>query len=114
MNNESIEELIRQLQELRVQESKVIEKITAATRQQQIEPDVAERYQKTDTYSVGDKVVVNNRVTRPLRAPADWTVFKECRGTVTDVRNDKVFFVTENGTKTWRSKRNLSLILKNE
>ena len=110
--SESIEELIRQLRELRVKESEIIARIEAATRQPELEP--IERYEKVDDYDIGDRVVVNNRVTRPLRTPADWTVFKECRGTVTDVRGDRVFYVTENGTRTWRHKRNLSRIVKHE
>jgi len=61
--SESIEELIRQLRELRVKESEIIARIEAATRQPELEP--IERYEKVDDYNIGDRVVVSNRVTRP-------------------------------------------------
>jgi hypothetical protein len=112
MKNEPVEDLLKQLKELRVKESNVIAKIEAATRQ--ADQDSTETYRKVDQYNVGDKVVVGNRVTKPLRAAPDWTAFKECRGRVTDVKGDRVFYITDNGTKTWRNKRNLSLVVKHE
>lgn len=105
---EDIRQLIGKLKALRVEEARLIERIES-----EITPVSPERetYERRDKFEIGDRVFVTNRVRKPLRAPSTWSVEKERRGTVTDIRGQQVHFETENGTKTWRDRSNLRVIV---
>lgn len=58
----------------------------------------------------GDRVSITNRVSRPSTWSKSWdpiTIEAERRATVTRSTHDRVWIVTDNGTKTWRAHKNL-------
>jgi hypothetical protein len=58
----------------------------------------------------GDRVRITNRVNRPSSWLRPWDtkeIKTERRATVTRSTKDRVWIVTDNGTKTWRAPRNL-------
>jgi len=59
----------------------------------------------------GDRVYITNRVRRPSSWLKNWTndtAENEKRATVTHKIRDRVWLVTDNGTKTWRAPHNLA------
>jgi hypothetical protein len=66
-------------------------------------------------FAKGDRVYITNRVRRPSSWLKNWTndtVENEKRATVTHKIRDRVWLVTDNGTKTWRAPHNLAHALK--
>jgi len=100
MRRESLEDLIKRLEELELEESRIhLER-----------SEVVERIRRQSgadrRFSVGSRVLITNRV-KPLTGSA---VKKGDRiGVVTRIDGEKVFFTTLTGTTTWRLKKNLTL-----
>jgi hypothetical protein len=106
--SEDLDALIKELKELRLKEAAVIERIEAVTRRG------SERLVEKGAYEAGDRIYINNNIRRPLRASPNWSAASERRATVTDVKGDRVHFVTDNGTKTWREQKSVRAIVKHE
>jgi hypothetical protein len=104
---EDVQQLIKQLKELQIQEASLIERIEAASAR----TPRRETYKLRDSFKIGDHIFVSNRIRRPIRAPRTWTAEKERRGIVFDIKGRQVHFETENGTHTWRDSNNLRLIV---
>jgi hypothetical protein len=94
--------LIEELKDLRVQETNLLRQIEEANRQRESNT--------RPTYQVGDRVYITSRIRRPAFAPRAWTEYNERRATVTKVVGGKVFIETDNGTKTWRTDKNLRVL----
>jgi hypothetical protein len=107
---DNVPKLIQELKRLRLQEARIIERIEAAAAASR----TREVYEQRDDYQVGDRVYINNRIRRPLQAAATWTAELERKATVTDVKGDRFFLTTDNGTKTWREVAGLRLFVKHE
>jgi hypothetical protein len=109
MPTESVDQLIEQLKDLKVQESELFEKLSRARRQER----EAQQKERTSSakYAVGDRVRVTNNIKVPLGRSANT---RDRTATVLyskSVRDDtKVFIQTDNGFKTWRLEKNLSKI----
>ena len=86
----SITELIEHLRILRIQEARVIDLIERASAR---EP-TAER----DNFQIGDRVRITNGV-RPGQIPT---------GVITRVTTERISLTTDDGTRTWRARRNLT------
>ena len=96
--------LIKELEDLRVQESDLIRRIEEENSQRVNGQD------DTVSHQVGDRVYVTSRTRRPVFAPVSWTHYSERRATVTKVIGKKIFIKTDNGTETWRADKNLRLL----
>ena len=104
-DGERITSLIRELQDLHVQEAALLQELDIAIRRRESDGPKKERTMNGDTaagtqlrYQLGDRIYVTNRVRRPVFAPQDWTLLKERRATVTRVDRDKIHYRTDNGT----------------
>ena len=101
---ERIKELIDQLKELRLRESRVMARLEA-------EITTAERTVTTPrAFEVGDRVYIKNKIRRPVSARPDWNIYKERRATVNKVKPGEIHFTTDNGTNTWRGPFNIRLL----
>ena len=103
-DNDRITSLIQELQSLHVRATEVVREIEEARAQQHTREDARGEHHK---YSTGDRIYVKNSIRRPVFAASTWSGFKERRGTVTGVDKGKVYFTTDNGTKTWRATKNI-------
>jgi hypothetical protein len=116
MQRKSVNELIQELQQLRIRETAVIAEIREAIEvrdgaEQDIEIDDVEQPAAVQHgLRTGDRVRIKNKVRRPATAGPSWSETRERLATVTRVTVDQVHIITDNGTKTWRARNNLSLI----
>ena len=100
--DDKIATLIKKLKELRVQETKVL---------RQLEQAYEQKGNRQQAYCVGDRVYITSRVKKPTSSSDSWNSYDERRATVTKVVDEKVYIKTDNGTETWRDKKNLQLLL---
>jgi len=109
--DDRIAKLIEELKDLRLQETSLIRQIEEANRRRQgARVDHSSRVNERN-YRAGDRVYITSRIRRPVFAPTTWTGYNERRATVTKVDGERVFFTTDNGTKTWRASKNIRLLL---
>lgn len=113
-NDDEIDALIKELKDLRVQETNLLQRIEEANRQRQDRSNTrdnedTERDTKR-TYQVRDRVYITNQIRKPAFAPRSWTGYNERRATVTKVSGERVSVKTDNGTHTWRAAKNLRLL----
>ena len=117
MQTKSVNELIQELQQLRIRETAVIAEIREAIQAQDeaaqandieledVDPPVDARELRP-----GDRVRIKNKIRRPATAGPSWSETRERSATVTRVTVDQVHIITDNGTRTWRARNNLRLI----
>ena len=103
-----VQSLINKLKELDLK-SKQINKERQQVIAQLEEATVTEGIQTDPRFEPGDRVKVRNGVQRPGNASASWTREKEEHGTVLkyDREKEKVWYINDNGTRTWRLEKNL-------
>jgi hypothetical protein len=110
-DNNDIDELIRELRELRVRTAHVINRLEAArnrnraTGAAETTPPLPLR-----VFAVGDRVQIDNEIRQPKNWPNNirWDPFAARKATVTKVTGDRVHFVDDTGNRTWRLPSNLS------
>jgi seryl-tRNA synthetase len=126
-DHSSVEELIQELEELRLQETELIKRIRRAhtrenrdleriivggtrTNSERVVSPVKSNNisNNVNAIYVGRRVEVSNTV-KPLRKGQIVTV-ADRRGTVTRVTDSRVYFTTDSGNATWRAHRNLILL----
>ena len=108
MSDESVDELIQQLERLRVRESNILQKLVSArareTRARQLGTEAG-------VFRVGSRVEITNRINtsfgRTLTAD-------DRRAVVTRVTTARVYFRTVNGNNTWRARHNLRIVPQGE
>ena len=116
MQNRSVEELIEDLQQLRIQETIIIAQLREANRARNaVRAEGEEDHNVNEGAAVfaltrGDRVRIKNRVRRPATTGPTWTEENEPLATITKVTADQIHIVTDNGTKTWQAPNNLRLI----
>ena len=103
----SISELIERLRDIRIQEAEVIELIEQAATNAREEraaravaippPPALDGNGLPTVYQVGDRVRIINA--RAGQVPT---------GTVTRVTADRITIITDDGTRTWRARRNVA------
>jgi hypothetical protein len=114
MPTETVDTLLEQLKALRIEESKVLEKIHQA-RAQEKRTHQGPNDSESLAYEYGDRVRIQNAISKPFtrRANAgdrDSTV----QYTLTNNDLTKVFIRTDNGFNTWRLEKNLRRISRKE
>jgi lysyl-tRNA synthetase class I len=104
MPTETVDELIEQLKNIKIQEDTVLEKLSQARRQ---EKETQENTQGAK-YSVGDWVFIKNTVRKPVGRSVNTNDRKATvLYTTSDGNQTKVYIRTDNGTRTWRLEKNL-------
>jgi hypothetical protein len=104
MERKQIHDLIQELKDLHLREAEIISLLDKT--------NAGLTAQRGDTVDhgleKGDRVKVKNQVKKPANWGNDTWNYQQARvATVTFTTADRIYFVTDNGIKTWRSPRNL-------
>lgn len=122
MEDESFEELIEELRELKIREADLTVKIERAKLARAERTNAAALGSNdnhtlpdgtffTNGFRQGDRVRITNKVRKPATAGPAWSEARERLAVVTKVIPDQVHILTDNGTKTWRAPNNLKRVL---
>ena len=130
MDRNGIDDLIAEFKDLQLrqaslqaQQASVVERISrarAAERTVATETPVARTRASyltiQERFPAGSRVIVANTIRRPANRRVDisFDLEREKYGTVTHVTAQRVFFITDNGTKTCRSPNNLRIVAKRQ
>jgi hypothetical protein len=116
MSDDEVARLIQELKQLQVQERRVIAALEEAHRTRQTETTPTNRISTTNIiglaratdpiqyFSIGDHVVIINKVRKPNNRLIDSGDRTEI---VVGVHTDRIDIKTTNGTLTWRAPKNL-------
>jgi hypothetical protein len=108
MANDYLASLIRRLRAVRLEESKLIDRIEAISPPHEVTSQAL-----SHTFRVGDEVYIQNNVSKPKtwsnRSP-EWCPFLERQAVITGIRGDRVYIHTSNGRKTWRAAKHLLFV----
>jgi formylmethanofuran dehydrogenase subunit A len=114
MEEKSFDELIQELQRLRIREGQIIAQIEQAHHSSntripnQDNTRLPSNITSTrQTFTKGDRVLITNKIRKPKTAGINWTESKERLAVVSKIVNDQIHVVTDNGTNTWRIQDNL-------
>lgn len=110
MSGDEVQDLIKQLKALDLEEEKrKVQRQQLVARLEEITSPSGTQPTQQRVFSKGDRVAVLSPVKRPKRAKSSWTAARERLGTVTDhnKETDQVWYVTDNGTATFRLSKNL-------
>jgi len=106
MPRDSVDELIQQLETLRVEEQAILRRLvdarTRETRERNTDADNEAR-----RFRIGDRVRITNQIRNPIGRQANE---RDRTATVTKLTEKRVFVRTDNGTNTNRSPENLQLL----
>ena len=102
MSDDSVDSLINQLECLRLQEALVLQRLIAARQKENSGVNEPER----EAFRVGGRVTINNPKPRFGRA----TTTNDTRAIITKVTATRVYYKTLNGTATWRTRNNLTIV----
>ena len=103
MTEESVDDLLRLLDSLRLQEASVLERIKEA-RNREKQHREAQAFLDV-VFPVGCTVEITNAV-KPLNE-SQRTTIKDKRGIVTRITPTRVYLTTGSGNYTWRARKNL-------
>jgi len=113
MEEKHIEDLIKELKDLKVRETAVLNQLEAANNRRkgntrdQGQGNAGAHNEQEGNFRSGQRVYITNRVRRPINWSTTWEAQKERFATVTRQVNNKVFVHTDNGVDTWRAPKNL-------
>jgi hypothetical protein len=114
MENKKIQELIKELKRLQLREAAIVSLIERTNAGRNDNEVSAERDSVTIEHGIerGDRIRIKNQVKKPVNWGEDFWEYQQARvATVTFVTNDRIYFVTDNGIKTWRAPHNVERIL---
>ena len=103
MQGESVDDVIRQLQALRLQEDRLLRCLVEA-REREAQSAASPPNTGTAAFRIGERVRITNIVKNPFGRPA---TDRDRVGTVTKITKKRVFLITDSGTVTNRSPSNL-------
>ena len=119
MEGEIVEQLIKELEALRIRVAQLEAAATTTRGQAQLEAAATTtRGQDIDTgtetaatleFKEGDRVRIKNQLKKPATwsNKAVWDKKQAQQATVTHIYKEQVHFITDNGVKTWRAVNNL-------
>ena len=114
MPTEDIEDLIKQLKELQLQQDVIIGKIPKAKQQSEGQQHAEHQHWRPTSsldWAVGDKVKITNKVTVPgFRRPTEEDATAHITKIIKTPYKTRVHFTTISGLKRWRIDSNLSWI----
>jgi hypothetical protein len=122
MSDRELAELIAELKELKLRELQVLASLesivqtqhntTAATSPTQHNTSTAASPRALEAlFQVGDRVVITNKIRRPINRPAN---NGDRTAVVTKVALNRIDIRTSNGSSTWRAPQNLRLRTQDE
>jgi hypothetical protein len=105
---ESLDELVNELQHLRIRQVEVLNRIQRLNKLHAAEGVSVARVQ-ANGFRVGDRVRITNKVKKPAAWPRErtWSESEFRSATVTKVMRLQIHFVSVNGITTWRAPNNL-------
>jgi hypothetical protein len=121
MSNESVDELISQLEAIRIEETDILQRLVAAREREtrvrardartahqgtRTQPD-----RETESFIVGGRVQITNNVRLTFGRTA---TINDKRAVITKITPTRIYFRTVNGTNTWRARTNLRIVDTNE
>ena len=111
MEEETIAELTDELQQLRIREVEILDKIGRLNEQRAAEGVTVTRAH-TNGFAIGDRVLITNKVKKPAAWPNEktWSESEFRSATVTKVTRLQIHFVTDNEVFTWRAPNNLKKV----
>jgi hypothetical protein len=113
MSDSEISKLLKELKQLKLQETRVLNALedahirqttTSPNRSLLSPPPTTVEPGEADLFIPGDRVIITNKVRKPLNRP---TNNGDRTGVVTTVQQNRVNLKTSNGTQTWRAPHNL-------
>jgi hypothetical protein len=107
MSDESVDELINQLERLRIQEATVLRRLVAARARETRTTENTE----DGTFRVGGRVEITNHVRVVFGRNVN---INDRRARITKISPTRIYFRTVNGTNTWRAESNLRIVPSNE
>jgi hypothetical protein len=121
MSNKSVDELLNQLEAIRIEETNILQRLIAARARETRarERETWARYQgtrtqpdtETKTFIVGGRVQIINNVRLAFGRSA---TINDKRAIITKITPTRIYFRTVNGTTTWRARSNLQIVDTNE
>ena len=105
MGEESVDELIQQLEHIRLQETRIIQRLVRA-RANETRANETRAQEEEQSFRIGDKVLITNKVKVQGRA----VTIEDRRGIVTNITSKRIYFRTESGYNTWRARTNLLVV----
>jgi hypothetical protein len=111
MSEDRVERLIQQVQALQLEVTNIQQELKQHNRCQQASPTTSPSH-PTVTHNLlqpGDRVRILNQVkkTRSWDTTREFIHQQAKLATVTAVVNNRIYFTTDNGIHTWRSRRNI-------
>jgi hypothetical protein len=115
MSNDSVDDLINQLDQLRIQETNILQRLVTArereTRARARETPARRQEAEDDNFSFGDRIQITNKVRLSFGRAV---TINDRRAIVTSTTPTRVYFRTVNGTNTWRARANLRKVREDE
>jgi hypothetical protein len=108
MSEESVDDLINQLERLRIQEATILRRLVAARAR---ETRRTEEDAEDGTFRVGGRVEITDRVRITFGRNVN---IDDRRAIITRITPTRIYFRTVNGHTTWRAESNLRLVPRNE
>ena len=102
MEGESVDELIQQLERIRLQETSIIQRLVRARARE----TRAQEEEQAQSFRIGYKVLITNKVKVQGRA----VTVEDRRGVITNITSKRIYFRTESGYNTWRARTNLLVV----
>lgn len=108
MSNDNVDNLIEQLESLRIQERDILQRLVAARaderRNRPTNDQPAGNTPNTRNFRIGDQVEITNSIRTTFGRAAN---INDRRSTVTKITADRIYIRTNNGFNTWRLPKNL-------
>lgn len=114
MAEDRIDEILRQLETLRISEAHLLAELQAENRRRNRQSGTSAAPETgTRRIAVGSRVRITNRIKRPANWDGSWTaatIEQSAFATVSRITGERYYIRTDTGINTWRSERNLRLL----
>ena len=102
MTQSEVDSLIQQLNELRIEEQRVLDQLVPARQRERVAHTTTQSTRRP--FRVGDRVTITNNIAKvsDRRANQD-----DRDSVVTKVEGEKIYLLTNNGFPTWRKSKNV-------
>ena len=112
MQDEQVEDLIRELKSLNLRRNEIFAQLEAAYTGHDSEEEARRSIggSSANGFKKGDRIRIRNKVKRPAAWTRPWDKEKEKTATVTRVTATQVHYITDNGVETWRAPNNVERV----
>ena len=102
MTQSEVDSLIQQLNELRIEEQRVLDRLVSARQRERAEHTTNRSTRRT--FRVGDRVTITNAIAKNSDRQANQN---DRDSVITKVDGEKIHLLTNNGFPTWRKSKNV-------